>query len=188
MPNENDRIKSALEIALEKAQKLGTLSEDEKQRQKDEELVTAAETLAKRYLNGLPLKDIDLELAKHNEQERCIVRNHLLSHLLNSIDIDQAATNEKLLAAIKHLLPESELTQNISDLLHEYRTAVDRTRQDNLGKLEVEKRSELERKGISGSAVEPAIETSSEWLQIKQQLSSHYEQRLNEIKRNLPAH
>lgn len=187
MPDENDRIKSALEVALEKAQRLGSLSEDEKQRRKDEELVTAAEALAKRYLNGLPLKDVDLELVKHKEEERNVVRNHLLSHLLNSIGINRDATNEKLLAAIKHILPESELTRNISDLLREYRTAVDRARQENLGKLEAEKRSELEQKGISGSAVEPAIETSSEWLQITQKLNAHYEQRLDQIKRTLSS-
>jgi len=188
MPNENDRIKSALEIALEKAQKLGGLSEDEKQRQKDEELMTAAEALVKRYLNGLPLKDIDLEMAKHKEEERSVVGNHVLSRLLNRIYINQDATNEKLLAAIEHILPKSELTRNIGDLLREYRTAVDKARQDNLGKLEADKRSELEQKGISGSALEPAIETSSEWLQLTEKLNAYYEQRLDEIKRTLPAH
>jgi hypothetical protein len=188
MPNENDRIKSALEIAMEKAQKLGDLSEDEKQRQKDEALVTVAEALAKRYLDGLPLNDIDMELAKHKGEEQGIARKHLLSHLVNYISIGQDSINEKILAAIVHILPESELIENIGDLLHECRIDMDKARQDNLGKLGAEKRSELEQKGISGSAVEPAIETSSAWRQIEQELSSHYEQRLDEIKRNLPAH
>ncbi|UCG82229.1 MAG: hypothetical protein JSW38_08450 [Dehalococcoidia bacterium] len=187
MPNENDRIKSALEIAVEKAEKLGDLSEDEKQRQKDEKLVTAAEDLARRYLDGLPLNDIDLELAKHKEEEYGIFRDHLLSHLVKNINFSQDSMSEKMLAAIKHISPESELTATIGDILHEYRVVIDKARQENLGKLEAEKRSELGQLGISGSAIEPSIETSSAWLQIEQELKTRYSQRLDEIKRNLPT-
>ena len=186
MPDENDRIKSALEIALEKAEKLGSLSAEEKQHRKDEEYLAAAEALAMRYLEGLPLTDIDLELAKYQEEERSIVVNHLVVYLVNKVGINQDTVNERILAAIAHILPESKIPQSIAETLHDYRTAKDRARQENLGRLEADKRSELEQIGISGSAVQPAIETSSEWIRIQQDLDSHYEQRLDEIKRNLP--
>jgi hypothetical protein len=187
MPDGNDRIKSALEIALEKAQRLGSLSDVEKQSQKDGELAAAGAALVERYLNGLPLSDIELELAKRSEEDRGKVRSRILSHLVDMVDIKQTSTDDKVLAAIGHLFPDSELAQIIGGVFQEYRTAMDKARQDNLSRIESDKRTELERKGISGPAVDPAIETSPDWIRIEQDLSSHYEQRLDEIKRNLPA-
>ena len=187
MPDENDRIKSALEIALEKAQRLGSLSDAEKQSQKDEELAAAGTALVERYLNGMLLSDIEVELAKRPEDDRRMVRSRMLSHLVDTVDIKQTSTDDKVLAAIGSLFPDSELSQSIGSLLQEYRTAMDKARQDNLSGIGSDKRTELERKGISGPAVDPAIETSPDWIRIEQDLSSHYEQRLDDIKRNLPT-
>ena len=44
------------------------------------------------------------------------------------------------------------------------------------------RRKELKLKGISGSAVEPAIESSPEWLEIKQGLIASYQKRFEETK------
>ncbi len=183
MSSENEKIKSALEIALEKAQKLGALSEEERQRLRDEELVAAGEALAKRYLNGLPLRDIDVELGKRREEDRQIISRNLLSSLVDKIDMEHIAGAEGILAAIQHLSGDSGVVQSMRDLLREYQSATEKAWRENGSALEAAKRNELELKGISGSAVAPAIETSPEWLQIRQRLDSHYQERLEEIKR-----
>ncbi len=41
---------------------------------------------------------------------------------------------------------------------------------------------ELKLRGISGSAVEPAIETSPEWLETRQRLDATYRKRFEETK------
>ncbi|TET75825.1 MAG: hypothetical protein E3J42_02645 [Dehalococcoidia bacterium] len=183
MSGENERIKSALEIALEKAQKLGALSEEERQRLRDEELAAAGEALAKRYLNGLPLRDIDVELGRRGGDDRQIISRNVLSRLVDKIDMEHIAGAERILAAIQHLSGHSGVVQSIKDLLKEYESATEKAWRENRSALEAAKRNELELKGISGSAVDPAIETSPEWLQIRQRLDSHYQQRLEEIKR-----
>jgi len=183
MSSENERIKSALEIALEKAQRLGALSDEEKQRMKDEELVAAGEALVKRYLNGLSLRDIEVELRRRGEEDRRTISRHLLSRLVDGIDLEHVAGAERILAAIQHLSGDSGVVQSIRDILQEYESAMEKAWQENQSALEAAKRNELELKGISGSAVAPAIETSPEWLQIRHRLDSHYQERLEEIKR-----
>lgn len=183
MSSENEKIKTALEIALEKAQKLGALSDEEKQRTKHEELVAAGEALAKRYLNGLTLRDIGVELGKRGEEDRRIISRHLLSRLVDRIDLEHIAGAERILAAIQHLYGESGVVQSIRDVLQEYESSMEKAWQENRSALESAKRNDLELKGISGSAVDPAIETSPEWLQIRHRLDSHYQERLEEMKR-----
>jgi len=178
----DDKIKSALEIALEKAQKLGALSDEEKYRLKDEELVAAGEALAKRYLNGLPLRDIETELAGRAEGDRRMISQHLLQHLLDRSDIGHIGRDDNILAAIQHLSGDPGIVQSIRDLLQKYESAIEKAKQENLSALEAAKRNELELMGISGSAVEPAIETSREWMQVQQDLDSHYQGQLEHIK------
>jgi hypothetical protein len=183
MSSNDDKIKSALEIALEKAQRLGVLSDEEKLRLKDEELVAAGEALAKRYLNGLPLRDIDVELGRRREEDRQIISRNLLSSLVDKIDMEHIAGAERILAAIQHLSGDSGVVQSMRDLLREYQSATEKAWRENGSALEAAKRNELELKGISGSAVDPAIETSPEWLQIRHRLDTDYQERLEEIKR-----
>ena len=188
MSSDNEKLKSALEIALEKAQKLGALSEEERQGLRDEELVAAGEALAKRYLNGLHLRDIEAELGRRREEDRRIVSRHLLSSLVDKIDIEHVEDDERILAAIQHLSGDSGIVQSIRDLLREYQSATEKAWRENGSALEKAKRNELALKGISGSAVDPAIETSAEWLEIRQRLDSHYQERLDEIKRKCKNH
>lgn len=185
MSSENEKIKSALEIALEKARRLGALSEEERRRLRDEELVAAGEALAKRYLNGLPLRDTELDLGRHREEDRQIISRNLLSLLVDKIDMEHIAGADRILAAIQHLSGHSGVVQSMRDLLQEYESAMEKAWREKRSALEGAKRNELELKGISGSAVDLGIETSPEWLQTRQLLDSHYHERLEEMKRRL---
>jgi len=182
MSGENERIKSAFEIAMAKVDKYGSLSDEERRRLKDEELATAGMALYRRYTGGLPLRDIDIELEKHKEDDRRIIKGHLLSLLLDSINVDNITQDNMILPAIEHFSGGTDIMQCIQDLQREYMSALEKARQENLGKLESAKRNELELRGISGSAVQPAIETSPEWLRIRQQLDSPYREKLEEIR------
>jgi hypothetical protein len=183
--DEKDRIKSALEIAMEKVQRFGGLSNEEKQKIKSDELATAGNNLSQRYLNGLPIRDMETDLLKHKEEDRPIISRHILSHLLDSIDIRQISQDDRVLTAIDYLSGNSDIAHGIMDLHQEYTGALERARLDNLSSLESAKREELKRRGISGSAVEPAIENSPEWIQVQQGLISSYRDKLDELKRSI---
>ncbi len=181
----DDRIKSALEIAMEKAQGLGALSDEEKVRLRSGELDSAAEALAQRYLNGAPLSEIETDLAKRGEQELPAVRDRLLRRLLDAIELSPDSGNDRVLTAVEHISGDPGPAQAIRSLLQEHDQALESHRLENAGALEEAKRRELEGKGISGSAVEPAIETSPDRVQARQSLDSGFEQRLQDIKRQL---
>ncbi|MEE8470617.1 MAG: hypothetical protein V3S51_04735 [Dehalococcoidia bacterium] len=182
MSSGDDEIKSALDIAMEKAQRLGSLSSEESRRLKEDELAKAGEALAKRYQGGLPLRDIEAQLGKSKEEDRAAVVRYMLAILVDAIDIKQVEGSEKVLVAVQHFSGDPDAVQRIGDLFHEYQEAGEKARQQNLGALEVAKRKELESRGISGSAVQSAAETSLEWLQIQHRLDSQYQERLSELK------
>ena len=183
MSSDNDKIKSALEIALEKAERLGSFSGEEKQRRKAEEMASAGESLARRYLNGATLHEVEAELAAREAHEQPAVRDRLLSCLLDEINLSAGSGNDRILAAIAPISGDAEPATTLKDLLRGHQHALEQARRENAGPLETAKIKELEQKGISGSAVEPAIETSDGWVQARQVLDLHFEQRLDEIKR-----
>ena len=182
MSGKNNEIKSAFELAMEKAQKLGDLSDEERQKLEDRELREAGDALARRFLNGLPFSDVELELTKYEEKERISISNHILSHILDSIPISPDSQADKVLTAVEYLSGKSEAVHKIKSLQQEYAHILENNLQDNFGLLESIKREELIQIGISGSAVLPAIETSPEWRRIQHELASSYQEKLNQLK------
>jgi len=185
MSGGDEKLKSALDIALERAKQLGRMSAEEKQRLKEEELAAMGQALGKRYLSGLPVRDVDMELGKYKEGRRIIVR-YLLSFLVDKIDVRDAEGAERILEAIQHFSADSIVAQSIRTIIQEYQGAIEQAFQENRPKLEGVRRKELATKGISGSAVKPAIESSPEWLQVRQELDAYYRKRFEEMATLLP--
>jgi hypothetical protein len=185
MAEDDGKVKSALEIALEKAQKLGGISSDEKQKLKDAKVESVGLALSKRYLKGLPVRDVEMELVKYQENRQTIV-THLLFYLADEIDMSDPEGAQRILEAIKHFAGASA-AEKIGSLLNRYRSAMEQAWQKNQRMLGAAKRRELAKMGISGSAIKPAIEDSPEWLETKQQLHSDYQKRLEDIKSSLQA-
>jgi hypothetical protein len=184
MPSENKELKSAFDIAMERAQKLGDMSPQEKQRSREEEFRAIGKALGKRYLDGLPLRDVEIELGRHGGNRQIVIR-YLLSFLLDAIAPGNPEGAENILAAIQHYSGNSGAVASIRDLFNEYQKAIEQAWEEKRIKLGADQGKELKLRGISGSAVEPAIETSPEWLEIHQQLNTAYQKRFEEIKNPL---
>jgi hypothetical protein len=186
MSGDDKELKSAFDIAMERAQRLGGLSSEEKKRLKEGELAEVGDALGKRYLNGLPIRDVELELGKYKE-DRQILISYLLSSLVDKINLIDPGDVEKILEAIRHFSKRPKVIEGIRDIINEYQIAVEQARQEIQSELGAVRRKELARKGISGSAVEPAIEASLDWLETSQQLLSEYQKRLEGTKSSLQA-
>ena len=187
MSGDDRELKSAFDIAMERARKLGGLSTEDKRKLREEELAEVGQALGKRYLSGLPIRDVELELGKYKEEDRQILVRYLLSSLVDKINLTDSADVEKILEAVRHFSESPEVVESIRGLIDEYQKAAEKTRQEIQSKLLAAKRKELAKRGISGSAVEPAIEASPEWLETSQHLLSEYQQRLEGIKSSLQA-
>ena len=75
-------IKSAWEIALEKTEKLGKLSPEELREQRRQELAPVGRGLADRYLAGLGLWQLKVELDRYKGEEKTLVTEALVSGLV----------------------------------------------------------------------------------------------------------
>jgi len=80
-------LKSAWEIAQEKANKLGKLSAEELQRQREEECRQIGQGIAQRYLDNPESLSLDIELNKHPEEGRGLIRKAVASHLIQALDL-----------------------------------------------------------------------------------------------------
>jgi hypothetical protein len=186
MSGGDDKLKSALDIALEKASKLGKISDEERREAREKELTGVGEALSARYLKGLPIRDVELELAKYKEDKQKIIR-YFLDRLWDRINLGDPEGIDKILSAIEHFAGDSGVAEGIRSLSIEYRNEVEKTLGKNKNSLEDARRKELKRKGISGSAVIPAVESSPEWFQLREDLNSRYRKRLEELKSFLKA-
>jgi len=176
MSGDDKELKSAFDIAMERAQKLGGLSAEDKRKHKEEGLSEVGQALAKRYLSGLPIRDVELELGKYKGDRQTLVR-YMLSSLIQKINLTDSIEVDKIIEAIRHFTK----SEGIKSIISEYRSAMERTRLETQNKLLADKKKELSRKGISGSAVEPAIEGSPEWLELKRDVEASYEERLKRM-------
>lgn len=179
-------IKSAWEIAMEKAERLGKLSPDERRRQREQEYSSIGRLLADKYLAGLALWQLEVELDKYTGEQRKLASSALLSRLADAIELGSPEKLERALDGILALKQNEPGVAGIKDeivrLLREYRQEEDR------GKREAEEsaREVLSRLGISGSAVGSVRpETIPECKQSLDDLARPYEQRLGELKARL---
>lgn len=77
---EDRKIKSALEIAMEKASKMTDLTPQEIREQKEHEYIIRGKAIANRYLTGAIKKhELSFELKKFQGDEKQIIRKATLS-------------------------------------------------------------------------------------------------------------
>jgi len=183
MTDSNNRMKSALEIALERAGRMGSLSDKEKRKLKFKELEDIGNALAGRYLNGLPLRDIELELGRYKGDDSKIIRHYLVSRLIDSVDIENISIVPTILVALQRLCEDKVLLQKFVEIVQEYQAAIEKERKGQTQALYMAEKEQLELKGIRGSAVEPALDSCPEYLQILQPIESHFHNRIENLKR-----
>lgn len=194
------KLKSAWEIAQEKAERLGKLSPAEMQRQREQECRQIGQAIAQRYLDSPEPLPLAIELNKYQEKKD-LVRQATLTHLTQAIDLksrsgtspDPTKYNnrsggiyprlEKIAQGIASLEPKSEsIIERIRGLVQEYEQLADKTRQA----IETSHRETLHQLRISGTAVGNInIEATPQWQQSWHLLTEPLEPRLDSLKREL---
>ena len=176
-------IKSAWEIAQERANRLGKLSAEEQKQQEEQECRQIAAGIAQKYLNSSETQDIATMLDKYSGEEKKSIELALFGLLTEAITFDSQTRAEKAAQAIVVMKPKSQpLIGRIIDLLTEYHQA------GKAIKKEVETRTKevLHQLRISGSAVDEInIEASPQWQQNWQRVNRPLEQQLDALKQEL---
>jgi len=174
-------IKSAIELALEKTKGL-SLSREEKERIKEEEMQAKAHGLVHRFLQvDFHLREVEKELAKYDPAERAQLETLIIQFLTEAIQLDH--DDELIFQGIESFRGESKnITGKIKELMADYRKQKEKEGQ----RVEKDLRTKLKRQGISGSAVQPQMEGSREWEDALTQFKPTFESRLRALKEALP--
>ncbi|MGB9699078.1 MAG: hypothetical protein ACPL5I_06790 [Thermodesulfobacteriota bacterium] len=154
-------IKSSIEIAMEKTKGL-ILSREEMQKIKDEELRTKAQSLVHRFLEvDFHLREVEKELAKLEADQKKILEKLIWQQLLEALDLDR--DNDLILEGLATLRPESSpLLKELKTLLAEYQQKKNSAFAETTAVI----LKNLEKKGISGTALQPKVAESKEWAEV----------------------
>ena len=180
-------IKSAWELAMEKVDKLGKFSPEELRQQKEDRCGSIGWGLAERYLSGMALRDLKLELDKHKGEERGLVSAALASKLIDAIELGDAERLSKVIEGISELkLMSGEglngIRTEIEQLFGEYREAEQKKRRE----VEVAARGVLHQLRVSGSAIGGVNpEVVPEWKNELDKIAQPYRERLDGMKARL---
>jgi len=179
-------LKSAWEIAQEKANRLGKLSAEEKEQQERQRYRQIGQVLAQKWLDSSQRLDMTAELNKHKEKDRETIKQAVIEHLVEAIEFTTTRginSVKRIIEAISSLGPELQpKAEGISQLVQEYEGAEQKIGQE----LESNYRETLHQLRISGTAVEAInIEANPQWQPARQELVEAFTPRLNDLKRAL---
>jgi hypothetical protein len=178
-------IKSARDIAQEKAIKLGELSLEERNRQRQDRCRIIGKSLAEKYLSQYDIRLLEAELNKHSTKDKDLIKQAAIHRLIERISLKYGSTLGKISQGILALTDTEiaiETIGKINELFQEYEEA------ENGARQEIEKAGMeiLHQLRVSGTAISQInIRAKEEWEQMLNQLTGPFEERLNYLKQEL---
>ncbi len=175
-------LKSAWEIAQEKARKLGELSAEEQRQQVEERCHQIARAIIQRHFDQEGL-DIATEIDNYPEGEKELIKPAILSYLTQDIDLRSHHRLERIAQGITKIEPGLQpITEQIVELAQEYAQAERKARQG----IENKSRETLHQLRISGTAVgDINPEAKADWQETWHKFAQPFEQSLNNLKKGL---
>lgn len=184
-----DEMKSAFERALERAERLGRPSPEEMRQRKEEEYIPIGKVLAERYLGHGYVGVFREEADRYRGEEKGIVMRAALSRLVEAMELGNHEVTQRAIDGILAFLGRESLGQigsQVEAIFEEYAQAEAEKYETERAEIERKERELLDRLGISGSAIaEINIDASEAWKGRAQELFSHYDGRLEQLKRQL---
>ncbi len=170
-------IKSTLDIIMEKAKGF-TATEEEKAQFKRRDLEEKVRGLLHKALGGvMDLDRLSDQLAGLDKKDREIAMAVLLQQCLGTLDLE--GDNKPVLEIMERLLKVD--TSPLKAILKGYRKNLEK------GKSELEEKikKELEKVGISGSAVVPNVLAAPDWHRYASELREKFLAALESIRNKL---
>ncbi len=178
-----DELKSAWEIAEQRASRLGRLSAEEQQQQERDRCRQSGMVLAGKWLDGSEKLNLPAELGRHGPEEQALMKQAAIEHLAEAIKPSAPGNVARVTRAIdglEKLAPELQpKVEEIRKLLQEYQEAERRARQET----ESGYRETMHRLRISGTAVAGInVEATEEWQVARQTLVDSFTARFDDLK------
>ena len=178
-------IKSAWEIAQEKASKLGNLSAQEREEQRQDKCRLLGERLADKYLGQHDIRIIEDELAGHEVTDKVSVSEAFIRRMSQSIDLkypDELREITMGISAVNDTDSTKQTLDQIETLFQEYVEAEKKQRQE----IEDVGGQILHQMRIAGSAIGHInIRAKEDWQAKLDQTVGPFTERLNSLKQEL---
>ena len=181
---EEERVKSALEIAMERISGLPELTPEEIAEQKEKEYRPVGQALAGRYMRDIiDRQEIPAELSRHEGDSEPIVRRAFISSLCGFIQLEDSQMTVKALSGLCSLAGEEEGVRKKANtswtrLLDSYQKQRNKAFQE----CEASEKEKLAVLGISGSAVRPNLTENESLRKRLQQLHRSFEPELEKLR------
>jgi hypothetical protein len=179
-----DRIKSALELAMEKVAGMPKLDPAEIRAQRERTFFEQGAVLAQKYLQSKgrnnPLSE---ELAKMPEADARWVKKGCFETLCRQIELDPEK-NQPVFEALTAARPEVSLEQaqrRVQAVISDYLPAITAAYRD----LEKKEKAALKKIGITGSAVYPNLPVNPRWRTAAAAVRESFQKRLQPAVENL---
>jgi hypothetical protein len=179
---EEERVKSALEIAMERISAMPELTAEDMAAQKEKQYRPIGEAMAGRYLSGL-LDDVELpaELDKYRPDQRDIIRRALVSNLCRAISLE--GDPESAGKALKGMVGiEPGKGAFIEKTAKEFQTLLRDFEQEKREQSAEIDAAALRPLGISGTAVRCNPAENARWLEGLKRMQLSYEPRLEALR------
>jgi superfamily II DNA helicase RecQ len=164
-------IKSAREIAQEKASKLGELSPEEREEQRQDRCHLIGKSLAEKYLRQYDIRLLKTELNKHSAQDKDLIKQAAVHRLIEGINLRYSSTLDKTSQGILTLANTAIAIETLGKIKELFQKAG---------------REILHQLRVSGTAISQInIRAKEEWEKRLNQLTGPFEERLNYLKREL---
>jgi hypothetical protein len=182
------KVKSTIELAMERAAKLPRLTEEELRQQKEKEFGPRGRAIAGRFLAGdLADEDLDSELSRYPDEQGEFVRGAFLGSMCEAIDIGEAKATARAFEGIETLVRDDRL-EEISSRLRGILQDFQEQRQRELARAEQVEAVMLRELGVAGSAIRLNMEQSEGWREKRSELLARFRPKLEEYKRELSDH
>lgn len=156
---DEERVKTALELAMERLSSMPELTPEEIAQQKENEFRPVGQAIGRRYLTGMiDGREMVVELARHGNESGRIVRSGCISTLCASIQVEDSLAAEKAIAGLSSLAESTPAYQRAADSRWKRLWSAYKKREGAaIEKFESEGLRTLASIGISGSAVRPNL-------------------------------
>ena len=181
---EEEGIKSAFELAMERISGLPKLTPEEKAEQKEREYAPIGTSIAVKYMDGaLADSELPIQLKRYDGIHQRIVRRALISSLCREINFANGRdTVRKAWNGVSRIAPEQRgALESIEKSFWEISAEFEAAKEQRFREFVISANDGIKKLGISGSAIRPNLNENEQWEQELNEARKAYEPKLKNI-------
>ncbi len=184
MEEEEEGIKSAFELAMERISGLPKLTPEEKAEQKEREYAPIGKSIAVKYMDGaLADSELPIQLKRYDGIHQRIIRRAMISSLCREINFaNSRETVRRAWNGFARIAPDQRSAlESIEKSFWEISEEFEAAKRQRSSEFIISANEGIKKLGISGSAIRPNLNENEQWEQELSEVQKAYGPRLENI-------